>query len=378
VAGGNSAGERAGLGPGHLILSLVFAFAARYCGARMKTKAAVLHGLKDVRLGEVELPPVGPGEVLVKVKAALTCGTDRKLYLRGHPLFKPPFIFGHEFTGEVLETGAGVRAFRPGMRVAAVNSAPCNACYWCKVGNQSMCENMFLQLSGAFAEYAIIPAPIVAQNMVEIPDHVTYRQAALLEPLACVVHGTERSGIRLGDTVVVIGAGPIGLFFVQLVRLKGARVIAADKNAERLAVAKAMGAHETLDLSTVTDPVAAIRERTEGGRGVDVAIEAVGLPEVWQTAIATVRKGGIANLFGGCASGTKITVDTSLIHYNEVTIKGVFHFTPEYVRRAMSLIAQGSVNCDLFVTHEFPLGRISEVVELLVNQVGIKILVKPE
>jgi L-iditol 2-dehydrogenase len=199
-----------------------------------------------------------------------------------------------------------------------------------------------------------------------------------LEPLACVVHGTERSGIRLGDTVVVIGAGPIGLFFVQLVRLKGARVIAADKNAERLAVAKAMGAHETLDLSTVTDPVAAIRERTEGGRGVDVAIEAVGLPEVWQTAIATVRKGGIANLFGGCASGTKITVDTSLIHYNEVTIKGVFHFTPEYVRRAMSLIAQGSVNCDLFVTHEFPLGRISEVVELLVNQVGIKILVKPE
>ncbi|MFA5190932.1 MAG: alcohol dehydrogenase catalytic domain-containing protein [Verrucomicrobiia bacterium] len=344
----------------------------------MKTKAAVLHGLKDVRLEEVELPALAPGEVMVRVKAALTCGTDRKMYLRGHPKFQPPFIFGHEFTGEVVEVGAGVTQFRPGMRVAAANSAPCNQCYWCKVGNQSMCENMFLRLSGAFAEYAIIPAPIVAQNTVEIPAHVTYRQAALLEPLACVVHGVERSGIRLGDTVVVLGAGPIGLFFNRLVHLKGARVIAADMKAERLAVAKQLGAHETLDLSKVSDPVAAIRERTEGGRGVDVAIEAVGLPEVWQTAIATVRKGGIANLFGGCASNTKITVDTGLIHYNEVTIKGVFHFTPEYVRRAMNLIAQGSVNTDIFITHEFPLSRISEAIELLVNQVGIKISIKPD
>ena len=364
--------------PPRPFVALVFDTHARYSCVRMKTKAAVLHGLQDVRLEEVELPPVGPGEVLVRVKAALTCGTDRKLYLRGHPMFKPPFIFGHEFTGEILETGAGVAEFKPGMRVAAANSAPCNRCYWCKVGNQSMCENLFVRLSGAFAEYAIIPAPIVAQNMVEIPAHVTYRQAALLEPLACVVHGVERSGIRLGDTVVVLGAGPIGLFFIRLVHLKGARVIAADKNAGRLEVAKAMGAHETLDLSKVADPVAAIRERTEGGRGVDVAIEAVGLPEVWQTAIATVRKGGIANLFGGCASGTKITVDTSVIHYNEVTIKGVFHFTPEYVRRAMSLIAQGSVNADLFVTDERPLSRISEVIELLVNQVGIKIAVRPD
>jgi len=343
----------------------------------MKMKAAVYRGRKDVRLEEVDIPKIGPREVLVRVKTALTCGTDRKMYLRDHPLFKPPFVFGHEFAGDIVEVGPEVRSFRKGMRVVAANSAPCNRCYFCKSGNQSMCENIFLRLSGAFAEYVEIPEPIVEQNLLEIPQNISYTEAALLEPLACVVHGIERSGISLGDTVVVNGAGPIGLMFVRLACLKGARVIVTDLRAERLEVARKLGAHETVDASKVSDQVEAVRKLTEAGRGADIAIEAVGIPEVWEKTIAMVRKGGTANLFGGCPSGTKISVDTSLIHYNEVTIKGVFHHTPLTVKKALNLISQGAIDARLFITDEFPLREISKVVEMLVNQEGIKIAVIP-
>ncbi|MDK1030700.1 MAG: alcohol dehydrogenase catalytic domain-containing protein, partial [Planctomycetia bacterium] len=304
-------------------------------------KAAIYRGPKDVVLQEVDAPRPGPREVLVKVEVALTCGTDRKMYLRGHPLFKPPFVFGHEFAGTVVEVGSEVTGFAGGERVVAANSAPCNECFYCRRGSFSMCENLFLRLSGAFAEYIEIPEPIVRQNLLKIPGGVSFRDAALLEPLACVVHGIERSGIRPGDTVVVNGAGPIGLMFIRLAALKCERVIATDINPERLEIARILGAAETVNAAEVDDVVVAVRELTDGGRGVDVAIEAVGLPEVWQRTIAMVRKSGVANLFGGCASGTSITVDTSLIHYSEVTIKGVFHHTPASVRRAMEYISAG-------------------------------------
>jgi len=343
----------------------------------MKMKAAVYRGREDVRLEEVDVPEIKPGEVLVKVKVATTCGTDRKMYLRDHPLFKPPFIFGHEFAGDIVKVGSDVEGFKEGMRVTAANSAPCNRCYYCKVGRQSMCEDLFIRLSGAFAEFVEIPEPIVKQNLHEIPSRVSYKAASLLEPFACVVHGIERSGIELGDTVVVNGAGPIGLMFVRLALLKGARVICSDLSAERLETAKALGAHEVVDASKVDDQVEAVKDLTEGGRGADVAIEATGIPQVWEKTIAMVRKGGIANLFGGCASGTKISVDTSVIHYSEVTIKGVFHHTPRTVKQAMNLISQGVIDPELFITRELPLDDLPTIIELLVEQKGIKTAVVP-
>lgn len=343
----------------------------------MKMKAAIYHGQEDVALEEVDVPGIKSDEVLIKVEVALTCGTDRKMYLRGHPLFKPPFIFGHEFAGTVVKVGDEVKNFKEGMKVVAANSAPCNSCYFCKIGNQSMCDNIFLHLSGAFAEYAVVPAPIVKQNLLEIPPHVTFQDAALVEPLACVVHGIERSGIQLGNTVVVNGAGPIGLMFVRLAALKGARVICTDMKKERLDIAKSLGAHEVVDISIVDDAVSAVRDLTEDRRGVDIAIEAVGLPSVWQDTIAMVRKGGTANLFGGCASGTTITVDTSLIHYSEVTIKGVFHHTPRYVKSALDLIAMGAIGSEHFISCSLPLNELSKILDLLVNQRGIKTAVIP-
>ena len=335
-------------------------------------KAAMYRGREDVRLEDVPVPKAGEGEVVVKVEAALTCGTDRKMYLRDHPLFRPPFVFGHEFAGEIVEVGAGVERFKEGMRVTAANSAPCNRCCFCKVGRQSMCEDLFLRLSGAFAEYIDVPAPIVAQNLLVIPDGVSTRAAAMVEPLACVVHGMEIADVQLGDTVAVLGAGPIGLMFVRLAALRGARVISTDMRAERLEAAKACGAHEIVNAGDVQDQVGAVRALTDGGRGADMAIEAVGLPELWETAVKMVRKGGTANLFGGCKSGTSITVDTALIHYSEVTIKGAFHHNPRTVRQAMELISMGAIDEDIFVTKELKLTQLDAIIETLVNQVGIK------
>jgi len=299
------------------------------------------------------------------------------MYLRGHPLFKPPFVFGHEFAGEIVKVGGKVKDFQQGMRVVAANSAPCNHCYYCKVGQQSMCENITLRLSGAFAEYVEVLGPIVEQNLLEIPASVSYKEAALVEPLACVVQGIENSNIALGDTVVINGLGPIGLMYVQLARLKGARVIATDLKRQRLSLAERLGADEVIDISKVEDEVKAVRELTEKDRGVDVAIEATGIPEVWEKTILMVRKGGIANLFGGCPSGTKITIDTRLLHYSQLTIKGIFHHTPQYVKRALNLISQGAIDTDSLITDEFPLSDFSKALKMLVNQEGIKIAVMP-
>ncbi len=343
----------------------------------MKMKAAVFYGIKDVRMKEIEVPEIGPSEVLVKIKAALTCGTDRKMYLRGYHLVKPPFVFGHEFAGDIVRVGSKVKNFREGMRVVAANSAPCNHCFYCKIGRPSMCDNLTLRLSGAFAEYVEIPSPIVEQNLLEITSHVSYQEAALVEPLACVVHGIEESNIKLGDTVVVNGAGPIGLMYVQLAKLKGARVISTDIEEERLKTAKELGADELINVSLVDNQIQAVRNLTERKRGVDVAIEAVGLPKIWEKTIHMVRKGGVVNLFGGCASGTKITIDTKLLHYSEITIKGVFHHTPQYVKRALDLISQGSIDTNSFITGEFALSDFPDVLNMMINHQGIKIAVIP-
>jgi L-iditol 2-dehydrogenase len=343
-----------------------------------KMLAAVLHGQKDVRMEEVPVPEIGEGEVLVKIKAALTCGTDAKVFLRGYhaKMLKPPCVFGHEFAGVVEEVGEGVNGFEVGEKVVAANSAPCGKCFYCKLGRESLCHNL-LFINGAYAEYIKIPAPIVEQNLLKIPEHVSFKHAALVEPLACVVHGVEESNIKLGDTVAIIGAGPIGLMFLMLAKLKGARVISSDAMPERLEAAKKLGADEVIDASKVVDQVKAVKELTEGWEGVDVAIEAVGVPELWEKTILMARKGGTVNLFGGCAAGTSIKIDTELLHYNELTIKGVFHHTPYYVKRALDLIASNSINAGALITHEFPLNRVKEALELIVNKKGIKSAVIP-
>ena len=343
-------------------------------------KAAVFYAPEDVRVEEIADPVAGPGEVVVRIHRATTCGTDLKTYRRGHPtiLQKVPTPFGHEFAGTVAGIGPGVDRgrWRPGMRVVAANSAPCHRCPNCRRGRLSLCENLEF-LWGAYAEYIAVPARIVEQNLYEVPEGLSFAAAALTEPLACAVHGIAETGIEVGDWVAVNGAGPIGLFFVRLAALRGARVICSDLSAERLEVARVLGAVETVDVSAVPDQVAAVRELTPDGRGVDSAIEAVGLPEVWEKTVEMVRPGGTANLFGGAKGGTRFSVSTTLLHYSELTIKGVFHHTPHYVETALGLLATGAVPAEAFLSGEMPLAQTVEALELMGRQKGIKYAIVP-
>jgi L-iditol 2-dehydrogenase len=341
-------------------------------------KAFLFYAPGDIRYGETARPAAGPGQVLVEIKAALTCGTDLKTYRRGHPVLikETPSVFGHEWAGVITEIGPGVEGFTLGQRVVAPNSAPCGRCFYCRRERPSLCEDLQL-LNGAYAEYIAVPARIVQKNLLPIPEGVTFKQAPVIEPLACALHGIERSKIGLGDTVCVIGHGPIGLMLTRLATLKGARAIVVGRNPFKLEKARQFGAAELVDITAVADPVAAVRDLTPGGRGVDVAIEAVGLPETWEQAIAMTRPGGLANLFGGCKSGTQIQVDTRRPHYDELEIIGVFHHTPRHVRTALSLIANGQIDAQALIPHEMPLERLEEAFQLMIGGETLKVAIIP-
>lgn len=331
--------------------------------------AAVLYGKENLRIEEVNVPRVGPEEVLVKIETALTCGTDLKVYRQGYHarMIVPPAIFGHELAGVVQEVGEQVEHFREGMRVVAANSAPCDDCLYCGKGLENLCERLLFN-NGAYAEFIRIPAPIVRKSLLRIPDHISYRDAALLEPLACVLRGLEETGLRRGDSLAVIGLGPIGLMFVRLAKLRGASVVAVGKRPTQRQAALRMGADEVIDVSQTDDPVRAVRHLHSGG--VDVAIEAVGSSLTWQWATGMVRRGGTVNLFGGCPSGTTVEFDTSLLHYSEITLLASFHHTPYYIRRALDSIAGGEICGQDLVTGEAPLHELPRVLRHMMNRNG--------
>lgn len=342
-------------------------------------RAAMFYEPGDVRMEDVPAPEPDTGEVLVKIALALTCGTDVKTYKRGHPsiIKETPSPFGHEFVGAIEKIGEDVDSrWRPGMQVVAANSAPCNRCYYCKVGDQSMCEELSF-LNGAFAEYIAIPKRIVEQNLYEVPQGVEPKRMALLEPLACAVHGIVKTPIALGDSVAVVGAGQIGLMFVQLAVMRGARVVCVDMSPDRLEVARELGAEETVEVTEEKDSISVVREWTPGGRGVDVAIEAVGLPETWEETLQMVRKGGDVTLFGGAPSGTAISVDTLLLHYSQLTIRGIFHHTPYTVRTAYELLAGEQFKAEPYVSGTESLENVLDALERHGRQEGIKYEIRP-
>ncbi len=333
--------------------------------------AAVLYGKEDVKIEKVPIPRVGEGEVLVKVQVALTCGTDVKVYQRGYHarMIVPPALFGHELAGIVEEVGPNVRGFKKGMRVVALNSAPCQMCFYCSKHQENLCEDLLFN-NGAYAEYIKIPRRIVETNMLAIPSNVSFEEAAMAEPLACVLRGLHETNVEIGDTVVVIGGGPIGLMFVQVAKLTGCNVIAVVKRDAQVTAAKRFGADDILQVGDVEDPVEAVRSLTPDRRGADVVIEAVGRPQAWEWAVDMVRKGGTVNFFGGCASGTRVALDTSRLHYSEITLKATFHHTPEGVRKAFALITEKKIRGTDYITGEAPLSRLQQVLRHMLNRNG--------
>jgi L-iditol 2-dehydrogenase len=333
--------------------------------------AAVLHGREDLRIEQVPMPSAGPGEIVVRVHAALTCGTDLKVYRRGYHarMLKPPIPFGHELAGTVHEVGEGVTAFRRGDRVVALNSAPCGDCYYCRHDQENLCDRLLFN-NGAYAEFLLIPARIVAKNTLRIPTGIPFEHAALTEALACVVRGLDECQPRSGDTIAIIGAGPIGLMFMHIAQLYGMHVIAVVKRDEQIAAARTFGASEVVQINDKTDPIAAVRALTPQRRGVDIAVEAVATPLAWQWAVDMVRKGGTVNFFGGCAAGTKVELDTNRLHYNNITLRASFHHTPEAARKAFDLIVSGRFRCSDTITSRAPLADLNRVFRQLMNRAG--------
>lgn len=333
--------------------------------------AAVLHGKQDLRLERVAVPRPAAGELLVRVEAALTCGTDLKVYRRGYhaKMLKPPIQFGHELAGVVEEVGAGVTAFRKGDRVVALNSAPCDVCFFCTRGQQNLCEDLLFN-NGAYAEFIRVPARIVEKNTLLIPDDVPFEHAALTEPLACVVRGLEECGARAGDTMVVIGAGPIGLMFMHVAEIAGIHVIAVVKREDQIAAAKLFGAENVVQVGTVDDVIAAVRALTPENRGADVVIEAVATAATWEWGVDMVRKGGVVNFFGGPPSGTKVQLDTNRLHYGDITLKASFHHTPATCRTAFELVTSRRFKCAEYITGRVGLDEVPAVFERMMNRSG--------
>ena len=338
----------------------------------------MLYGVRNLRIERVNVPEVEAGEVLVKVKAATTCGTDLKILQRGYAekVIKLPTIFGHEWAGEVVEVGEGLKWPKKGMRIRAGNSAPCLHCAMCQKGRYNLCENM-IWLWGAYADYIKVPARMVLVNMQEIPQHVSYEEAAITEPLACVLHGAEKASVKLGDAVIIIGAGPIGLLHLLAARKRGAeKVISIDLVEERLDFAKKLGADETInpEKENVVEKV----QQLTGGCGADIVIEAIGLPQTWEQALKLVRKGGTVLEFGGCPPGTEIKVNTELLHYGEVTVRGAFHATPLHFKKALNLIASRTIDVRPLITKKMKLEEINEAFKILsTTKSEIKIAIIP-
>lgn len=341
-------------------------------------KSIQFYAPEDIRYEEVEMKEPQAGEVVVKIKAALTCGTDVKTFRRGHPVLikSVPSGFGHEFSGEVYKLGEGVTNFKVGDRVVAANSAPCGECFFCKKGQYNLCEHLDL-LNGAYAEYITVPARIVEKNMLKLPEELSFEKAAFAEPLANVVHGAERTDIKAGQTVAIFGMGPIGLMFARYAKIKGAKVIAGARNPMKLRLAKEFaGVDEVVDMKE-ENYLQKFIDFSDEKRGVDIAIECVGLPEMWEQAFSIVRAGGTVHFFGGCKSGSEISLNAQRMHYSDIKILSVFHHTPEYFRKALELIASGEIDVEKLITETIPLEKVKYAMEQHIKGDAIKFLVKP-
>jgi len=331
-----------------------------------------------LEIQDVDIPKPGPGEILVKIRVATTCGTDVKTYRRGHPKVEPPTPFGHEYAGDVVSVGKGVKKFKAGMRVVAHNTAPCGTCYYCIHHQESMCENLLINI-GAYSEYIVIPAPIVEINTFEIPQKLSYSQAVMLEPFSTVVHGQEIIDIQSGENVAIIGAGPIGLMHLQMALYRGApMIIVSDLTDERLKVAKKIGGDRVHTLNPNNcDTLESIRELTDG-RGVDVAIESAGAAEAWQMALKAARPGGRVLWFGGLPKGTQVEVDSYAVHYGELSMYGIFHCTPLDVYHAFQLISSGVLDSKPLITGELPLEQVEDALKMMMAGESIKMAIIPD
>ncbi len=339
-------------------------------------RQAILRERGRIELVTQPIPTPGKGEVLLRVRAALTCGTDLKTYRRGHP--KLPFgPFGHECAGDVVAVGAGVRHMHEGDAVIPMPTAPCGQCDACRRGREHLCDRQFDDIVlGAYADYLLVSAKVAASQLVRKTGSLSYIEAAFLEPLSCVVHAWAKLRASRPAQVAIVGLGTIGLLHLAVAKARGVRVLAVGRRQERLALASRLGAEVVLDADR--EGVGDALRMAAGGTGPDVVIECTGIPAMWEQVPQWTARGGRVVLFGGLPTGTRVSFDATRLHYDEVDVLNSFHFRRDDIDEALRLLAGGEVNVRPIITDVKPLSSIVEVFAALDGGSGIKYAILPE
>lgn len=344
-------------------------------------KAIVYRGAGDISVESVPHPPCGDDEIRVKVDACAVCGTDLKSYAHGNPKITPPMIIGHEFTGTIDTVGAQVADFAVGERIVMATSVSCGACYYCKQGWTNLCVDMVamgFKYPGGMAEYMTIPTRALRNgHVVKVPEGVKPEHAALAEPVSCTVNAAERSNLQPGDTVVVIGAGPMGVINACMARELGAKeIIVAEINEARLRMCEPFG-FDLLVNPASDDLTQRVKDETDG-LGADVAIVAAPAGPPQEDAVSMVRKRGAVCLFASLPVGKHLlSLDSRLIHYNELRVIGISDSTPSHVAKAVELISGGSLPVDGLVTHVMGLDDILEAYKVMQSGESLRVVLKP-
>ncbi|MFI6242315.1 zinc-dependent dehydrogenase [Micromonospora sp. NPDC050795] len=345
-------------------------------------KVVRFHAPGDVRIEDAPEPTPGPAEVKIRVRACSTCGTDVKISRFGHHHIAPPRVMGHEIAGEISEVGGDVTGWRPGDRVQVIAAIPCGTCAECRRGRMTVCPNqvsMGYHFDGGFAEYLVVPHNVLAvDGLNRIPEGLSFAEASVAEPLACVLNGQNLAGVGEGDDVVVVGSGPIGCLHVRLARSRGAaRVFLVDLNRERLDLAANLVQPDAAICGAETDVVDAVLKLTEG-RGADVVITATAAGVAQEQAVQMSARQGRISFFGGLPKDKPvISLDSNLVHYRELTIVGANGSSPEHNKEALRLIASGAVPVADLITHRLPLDRTLDAFGIVARGEAIKVTIEP-
>jgi L-iditol 2-dehydrogenase len=344
-------------------------------------KVARLYAPEDLRIEDTPAPEARGGEIVIRVRSCSTCGTDAKIFHHGHHHISLPRVLGHEVAGEIVEVGTGADGFGVGDLVQVIAAIPCGECFFCRRGQETVCENLEsigYQYDGGFAEFMRVPRKVLDRDgLNRVPDHVPFEAASLTEPLACVLNGQEIAQVGTGDVVAVLGAGPIGCLHVRLARARGASsIILADVNERRLELSARAHPDIVID-SAKEDAVDAVRKATEG-RGADVVITATGAGAAQEQALEMAAARGRISLFGGLPrDNSVIRFDSNLVHYRELIVVGAYGSAPRHNRAALELISTGAVEVEDLITHRVPLDRVREAIDIVTSGEGLKVVVEP-
>lgn len=342
-------------------------------------KALVFFGPENCLVKDIDIPKINDSEILIKVKYAGVCGTDVRIY-KGTKKINPPRVIGHEFAGDIVEIGKNVKGYEKGERVTVYPVIFCKECYACRAGRKNICLNRITlgyELDGGFAEYIKIPNKAVEDgNVVQLPDNIGYEEASISELVAAAYNGIIRANIKKGDSIIITGAGPIGLCHVMLSRIKQPKsIIVVEPDKDKRELALKFGADYVIDpMDSVT-----VKEKVfnfTNKEGADIVFIDVGIKEVIEEAILLLKKGGTCILFAGCADGTKITIEPNIIHYKEIIFTGASASTPEYQKEILNLISSKTINIKPLITDIFSLDDWEKAFVRKENHKGLKSVLK--